>query len=344
MIFKKNKILFSFWVTLLFWLPRLAGAQVSSSTPNPLSGILFKPSIGLPIEGSPFSGATTTIGPDSIGQYINTVYRYGGMLAGIAAMFMLVYAGWVWLFAAGNSSKISQAQDTIRMTLIGLAFLFGGYLLLSLISTNLVKFKSLEIKKPAMVTGGVCTKDSDCISGYSCLQKYYVDAPTTACGFWVPYVADHCNAPSYNGQYSVIGHSADCKCATSQSDYKIECEMLVYDPNTTNLDEYCKLIRLDSDTNYGCGGYNTREACRGNVCIDKVTREGSIYNITCGINTEDYNSDYWGDSCKYIEDVSCESNDDCNTGGKGVYCCDDRSVLTDYCRPENEPGVNCHTD
>ncbi len=128
-----KKFLISFYFITAIFLPLLVMA------------IEFKPSINIP--GSQFT-ATTTITGSSLAEYIVAIYRYGGMFAGVVAMFMLVYAGWEWLLAGGNSSKISSARDKINGTLIGLALLFGGYILLSLISENLVKFKPLNTDLP----------------------------------------------------------------------------------------------------------------------------------------------------------------------------------------------------
>ncbi|MDQ5938938.1 MAG: hypothetical protein QG603_727 [Patescibacteria group bacterium] len=101
----------------------------------------FIPAMSIP--GFYTAGDTVNIDGASLANYIKAIYRYGGMFASIVAMFMLVYAGWQWLLAGGNSSKISQAKDKINGTLVGLVILFGGYLLLSLISKNLISFQPL---------------------------------------------------------------------------------------------------------------------------------------------------------------------------------------------------------
>ncbi|MFA5126892.1 MAG: M15 family metallopeptidase [Patescibacteria group bacterium] len=244
MVSKKGKLLFYFWVNLLFWLPRLVGAQASSApSTDSAAGILFKPSIGIPLENTPFSGATTTITADSIGQYINAIYRYGGILAGAVALFMLVYAGWQWLFAAGNSGKINQAQETIRMTLIGLAFLFGGYLLLSLITTNLVKFKSLEIKPPGFANTCVdITKEEECYK-YGCA---WVEAITLPAGQVGPTVPAHCTeaasqecpAAALVQDVNIAGLKesgcSDCR-LTIETINKLKTAVNMLDPKTESL-------------------------------------------------------------------------------------------------------------
>ncbi|MFA6252961.1 MAG: M15 family metallopeptidase [Patescibacteria group bacterium] len=135
--------------------------------------IEFKPSIDIP--GSEFTKEVTVDG-GTLARYIVGIYRYGGMFAGVVAMFMLVYAGWEWLLAGGNSSKISSARDKINGTLIGLALLFGGYILLSLISENLVKFKPLNTALP----------DVKAI----CMAFSKPDECTKARCFWIPATAE----------------------------------------------------------------------------------------------------------------------------------------------------------
>lgn len=143
-----KKFLITFYFIIAIFLPVLVMA------------IEFKPSINIP--GSEFTKEVTVDG-GTLARYIVGIYRYGGMFAGVVAMFMLVYAGWEWLLAGGNSSKISSARDKINSVLIGLALLFGGYILLSLISENLVKFQSLKVALPDVKE--ICMaikKDTEC--------------------------------------------------------------------------------------------------------------------------------------------------------------------------------------
>lgn len=148
-MFKKFLIIFYFVTLLIFPFFIFAQSTVTSDqdadTTVDYTGISFQPAISIP--DSIFAGKIVVRG-DTLGKYIVAVYRYGGIFAGIVAMFMLVYAAWEWLLAGGNSSKISQAKNKISGTLIGLALLFGGYLLLSLISKNLISFKSLDASLP----------------------------------------------------------------------------------------------------------------------------------------------------------------------------------------------------
>ena len=137
---KNKKIILSLLLAIGFIFASFVLAADDTGTQK--NQINFIPSMTIP--GLYNAGETVPISPSSLAEYIVAIYRYGGMFAGVVAMFMLVYTGWEWLLAGGNSGKISRAKEKINGTLIGLALLFGGYLLLSLISQNLVSFNSLD--------------------------------------------------------------------------------------------------------------------------------------------------------------------------------------------------------
>lgn len=206
-MFKKFLLIFYF-LTLLsspfFVFAQIAPSESSKDAKTEVRGIEFKPSIDIP--GSIFT-ATTTVTGDTLGNYIVAVYRYGGIFAGIVAMFMLVYAGWEWLLAGGNSSKISQAKSKISGTLMGLALLFGGYLLLSLISTNLISFKSLNATLPDIVNICVATKTEDSCKRANCL--------------WVPASAEQLRADESIANYCVPPLSTACPSESTLQDVNI---------------------------------------------------------------------------------------------------------------------------
>ncbi|MBT4349452.1 hypothetical protein HOD19_01580 [bacterium] len=110
--------------------------------------ICFTPMIAIPgFDNTGCSAGQIAISSKggAIALYINALYDYAAGAAGVVAMFMIVFAAWQWIIAAGNASKIDTAKDTIRGALLGLAFLFTGHLLLSNISSGLVDFNSLDL-------------------------------------------------------------------------------------------------------------------------------------------------------------------------------------------------------
>ena len=151
---KNQKIILFFIVSFTFLLVNFAWAADTC----PKDSLCFTPTITIP--GFYTADQFYEVTPASLPEYIVAVYRYGGIFAGVVAMFMLVYAGWQWLLAGGNGSKISQAKEKINGVLMGLFLLFGGYLLLSLISERLVSFKTLQTQLPEVPCVAYTTESS----------------------------------------------------------------------------------------------------------------------------------------------------------------------------------------
>jgi hypothetical protein len=182
---KHKKIILISIISIAFVLTNITIALAADPCPKGSDKLCFIPAITIP--GFSTANEKLAIDGSSLAQYIVKIYRYGAMFAGVVAMFMLVYAGWQWLLAGGNSSKISQAREKINGALIGLTLLFGGYILLSLISTNLVRFESLKTALPDMkeichkiLEKEACTANTTCIwkepadgqvSLYKCMAK-----------------------------------------------------------------------------------------------------------------------------------------------------------------------------
>lgn len=141
---KNKKIIFLIFIfSLLLAVPILTNARVLD-----MVDITYEPNVPIPIEVNGYNFAEKNVikGGDFLASYIVAIYTYGAGFAGIVAMFMLVIAGWRWLFAAGNASKIEASKDMVTSTLIGLALLFGGQLLLSQISDDFKSIQSLNIE------------------------------------------------------------------------------------------------------------------------------------------------------------------------------------------------------
>src|SRR3989339_916007 len=167
---KKIFLIFNL-VCLSFLFVFLVSAQTSTSTnvaADKSSVITFTPNVDIP----GFFAGTQKIDSNSIATYINAVYRYGAGLAGVIAMFMIVFAAWQWIIAAGNAGKIENAKETIIGALIGLALLFGGYLLLAQISSRLVELKGLDITH-------IDTKLRDSIEYMACPNTIYINCGQT---------------------------------------------------------------------------------------------------------------------------------------------------------------------
>lgn len=60
-------------------------------------------------------------------------------LAGILAFIMILYAGFLYLTAGGNTEQQKNAQNKIKNAIIGLVLLFSFYIILYTINPDILK-------------------------------------------------------------------------------------------------------------------------------------------------------------------------------------------------------------
>ncbi|MBT4349453.1 hypothetical protein HOD19_01585 [bacterium] len=289
--------------------------------------ICFKPMIAIPgfsNEGCDAGQIAISSKGDAIALYINALYDYAAGAAGVVAMFMIVFAAWQWMMAAGNASKIDTAKDTIRGALLGLAFLFTGHLLLSNISGGLVDFKSLSLT-------GIDTKN------------------------WASAFCQNIDQSVYDYGYDPSAHEmcGDTYATTTDDGQKIQCvdtdcpspggeqwHCVVYDgfassdlcPSAVNTNESvsCRCIRpipCDQITVDSCDEYdhwNDLMACDANKCYGEVMADGDTFTEFCGVENN---------NCNELNDIDCDSNEFCeqyNFDGH-EFCCN--TQLINQCAP-----------
>ncbi len=80
-----------------------------------------------------FSNAT------DLPAFISSVYSFALTVVGIAVFIRILYAGFLMLTAAGNSSKFGDAKNKMQNAVIGAILLFSAYLILYIINPDLVK-------------------------------------------------------------------------------------------------------------------------------------------------------------------------------------------------------------
>jgi len=105
-------------------------------------------------------------------DYIKYLYKFLVGIAGILAVFMIMYGGMQWIFSGGNPSKITAAKETIFGAVIGLFLAVGSYTLLRTVNPSLV---TLNLKVPSIAVGGEfykedgsCKDAADIPCGYLC--------------------------------------------------------------------------------------------------------------------------------------------------------------------------------
>ncbi len=73
---------------------------------------------------------------------INKMYRFGISFGGIALVFFLVFAGYMYIM--GGESGKTKAKGIVQNALVGIAILLGSYVILYFINPNLTILKSIQ--------------------------------------------------------------------------------------------------------------------------------------------------------------------------------------------------------
>jgi len=141
---KIKKIIFLTIVFSLLFFINSVKAQVSCNEEK--NEVFFTPQVTIP--GSTFKKGTKIKiekSTKTIGIYIASIYNYLLAIVGLLATIVLMASGVIWMTAAGNTERISQAKGWIIGALTGLVLLLLSYVVLKTINPNLVDFKPSDV-------------------------------------------------------------------------------------------------------------------------------------------------------------------------------------------------------
>ncbi|MDO8669468.1 MAG: hypothetical protein Q7K65_04200 [Candidatus Buchananbacteria bacterium] len=68
-----------------------------------------------------------------IGQIIQIFLGF----LGVIAVVLIIYAGWLWMSAGGDSAKVTKAKDYIKNAIIGIVIILAAYIITSFVLTQL---------------------------------------------------------------------------------------------------------------------------------------------------------------------------------------------------------------
>lgn len=130
--------------------------DLSSVTPPPPDEpVTFVPQVTVPgsitIGGKTFTvraGEGIAITTSTAIQYFALFYRFFVAMLAVAAVVMVMWGGFKRIIAAGNPTKISDANDSIFSALSGLVIALISYSLLSLVNPQLVNLQPLDAITP----------------------------------------------------------------------------------------------------------------------------------------------------------------------------------------------------
>lgn len=93
---------------------------------------------------TPITAPTTgTTNNTDLFDCVNQLYKYALIISSIAAVFMIIIAGYMYIFSGGDSGKVSSAKSFITTSLLGITVLLTGFLLLKQINPNLLSIKNI---------------------------------------------------------------------------------------------------------------------------------------------------------------------------------------------------------
>ena len=98
--------------------------------------IFFTPFLSLYAADCPVGHICNPIGVNDLNGLIKTglegIIKIGAPLVA----FAIIYAGFLFVFAQGNSEKLDKAKETLLYTLIGAALLLGSWAIAQIISNT----------------------------------------------------------------------------------------------------------------------------------------------------------------------------------------------------------------
>ena len=74
-----------------------------------------------------------------IGAFVSQIYTFSLTVVGIIVFVRFIYAGFLYLTAAGNTSNTARAKSIMTNAIVGVILLFSAYLILYVINPDLVK-------------------------------------------------------------------------------------------------------------------------------------------------------------------------------------------------------------
>ncbi len=94
---------------------------------------------GLVKNAAETAGYEKSTNDQSLAELIGTVIKTVLSFVGVIFLVLMVYAGFLWMTARGDESKIEKAQDIIRSSIIGLVIMVGAYSITAFVVPRIVE-------------------------------------------------------------------------------------------------------------------------------------------------------------------------------------------------------------
>lgn len=204
---KTFKILKKILLLVLTFLPSFAFAALENTYPR------------LPISPTVTLTITEVSG---VADYISYFFALGIFIGILVAVVAVISAGVRMIFAQGNPGEFNKAKSEITRALVGLAILFGAYLILNVVNSNI---KNTEINSLDCSKLSVCVEKKIVRNGLTKIER---SGSFNDIGNLGLIDSDTLVVKKCNGIKEVWGFS--------EPDYKGTATKLYSDDNTSNLE------------------------------------------------------------------------------------------------------------
>ena len=109
----------------------------------------------------PKLGGGTVPTVNNIDQYVSRLFNWLLQLGGVVAAMVIVWGGYIYITAAGNQARVSQAKETITGGIIGLVLLFGSVTLLGFLNSRIQEQMpiAIDVVSEERYNSGFCDLD-----------------------------------------------------------------------------------------------------------------------------------------------------------------------------------------
>jgi len=81
-------------------------------------------------------------------HYISYIIIFSLAVVGFIAVGVIVYAGSVFIFSAGNAARVADAKDRVLKAIIGLILVFGAWIFLRAINPDFLTLTNPDLENP----------------------------------------------------------------------------------------------------------------------------------------------------------------------------------------------------
>jgi hypothetical protein len=93
----------------------------------------YAASVDIPCRPSETAGAN-----NDVFDCVNQLYKYALIISSIGAVITIMIAGYMYIFSGGSDKRVGTAKTLITSSLLGIAVLLSGFLLLKQINPNIL--------------------------------------------------------------------------------------------------------------------------------------------------------------------------------------------------------------